>query len=79
MSSLAYDAIAAMGVLVRRRDVHQTYYPFSTSEILNTNGFIGIDGIFRFKSDRTVEKALAIMEIRNGQSNILKPALNKFH
>ena len=78
LSSLAYDAIAAMGVLVRKRDVHGTYYPFSTSEILNTNGFIGIDGIFRFKSNRTVEKALAVMEIRNGQPNILKPALNKF-
>ena len=77
-SSLAYDAIAAMGVLIRKRDFENRNYPFSLNDILTTNGFIGIDGIFRFKSDRTVEKAIAIAEIKNGRPIVIKPASNKF-
>ena len=47
-------------------------------EVMNINGFIGIDGIFRFKSDRTAEKTLAIVEINQGRTSILKSASNKF-
>jgi len=77
-SSLAYDAIALVGALIRKRDIEQSYYPFNTNEILNSNGFIGIDGIFRFKSDRTTEKELAIATIERSQPNILKLSPNKF-
>ena len=45
---------------------------------INYNGFIGIDGIFRFKSDQTTEKELAIATIERNQPNILKLSPNKF-
>ena len=77
-SSLAYDAIAAVGALIRKRDIEQSYYPFNTNEIVNSNGFIGIDGIFRFKSDRTTDKELAIATIERNQPNVLKLSPNKF-
>jgi ABC-type branched-subunit amino acid transport system substrate-binding protein len=77
-SSLAYDAIAVVGALIRKRDVEQNYNPFNTNEIVNSNGFIGIDGIFRFKSDQTTEKELAIATIERNQPNILKLSPNKF-
>ena len=77
-SSLAYDAIAAIGALIRKRDIEGGNYPFSIDQIVNPNGFIGIDGIFRFKSDRTTEKELAIATIERNQTTILKSAPNKF-
>ncbi len=77
-SSLAYDAVAALGVLIRKRNAEKSHYPFSMGEVMNINGFIGIDGIFRFKSDRTAEKTLAIVEINQGRTSILKSASNRF-
>ena len=77
-SNLAYDAVAAIGVLIGKRRITKTLHPFSARELTNSNGFIGIDGIFRFKPDGKIEKELAIVEIEKGRPNILKPPSNKF-
>ena len=77
-SNLAYDAVAAMGVLIRKRSITKSLHPLSTHELTNINGFIGVDGIFRFKPDGRIEKELSIVEVKNGRTNILRPAANKF-
>ena len=77
-SNLAYDAVAAMGVLIRKRSITKSLHPLNTKELTNINGFIGVDGIFRFKPDGRIEKALSIVEVIKGRTNILKPAANKF-
>jgi hypothetical protein len=39
---------------------------FSESALTNPSGFAGADGVFRFRSDGTNDRALAVYEIRNG-------------
>ena len=77
-SNLAYDAVAAMGVLIRKRSITKSLHPLNTNGLTNINGFIGVDGIFRFKPDGRIEKELSIVEVKKGRTNILKPAANKF-
>ena len=77
-SNLAYDAVAAMGVLIQKRSITKSLHPLNTNELTNINGFIGVDGIFRFKADGRIEKELSIVEVKKGRTNILKPAANKF-
>ena len=42
------------------------------------NGFLGVDGLFRLRSDGTVERGLALYTIRNGQFEVLDPAPARF-
>jgi len=44
----------------------------------DTNGFLGVDGLFRLRSDGTVERGLALYTIRNGQFEVLDPAPSRF-
>ena len=47
--------------------------------IADPNGFAGIDGIFRFRSDGMTERGLAVMQVGNGgQMNVVSPASNTF-
>ena len=34
-----------------------------TQELINRDGFLGVNGLFRFRDDGTAERSLAIMEI----------------
>ena len=76
-SNLTYDAIAALGVL-DKRPINRNLYQNKFSGLFNSNGFIGIDGIFRFNNDRIAEKELSVIQIINGQPNIIKKARNRF-
>ena len=46
--------------------------------VFNRNGFIGIDGIFRFNNDRIAEKELSIIQFISGKPKMLKQAKNRF-
>jgi hypothetical protein len=74
VAGLAYDGIAAIGALVRsgRSDA------LSSSALTQSSGFVGVNGIFRFRSDGTSERALAIAEIRNNQVVVIDPAPRRF-
>lgn len=56
LAAVAYDAAALVvalsedGVLV-------------TNELINRDGFLGVNGLFRFRDDGSAERSLAIMEI----------------
>jgi len=39
---------------------------FAEPVLTNPSGFSGADGVFRFKPDGTNDRALAVLEIRNG-------------
>ena len=47
---------------------------YSVTALTDENGFLGVDGIFRFLNDRTNERGLAIAEVRNKQVYIIDPA-----
>ncbi len=78
ISSLAYDATALAAILARA-GVTQTGKPaFDQRSISNPNGFSGVDGIFRFRSDGIVERGLAVLEYRNGAIVEIDPAPRTF-
>lgn len=60
LSSLAYDAVALAALL--SRDVGAE--GFRRAAIENPEGFAGSDGLFRFRADGSIERGLAIMEVR---------------
>ena len=72
LATLAYDATALSIVLARSGQ------PYTRQTLSNPNGFSGIDGIFRFTSEGLVERGLAILEIRNNSSVVVKQAPTSF-
>jgi hypothetical protein len=51
---------------------------FSEEVLTNATGFQGTDGIFRFRSDGTSERGLAVMEIQRGSTRVVNPAPRAF-
>ncbi len=78
LASLAYDATALAAILGRHGPQQQGRPAFDHSSITNPNGFAGIDGIFRFRSDGIVERGLAVLEFRNGRAVVIDDAPRTF-
>ena len=74
ISSLAYDGIAAIGAL---RATNSTD-PFHSLRLASPQGFTGANGVFRFKLDGSVERGLAVAEIRDYQVEIVSEAPRTF-
>lgn len=74
IAGLAYDAVAAVGALVRsgRSDA------LSREALTQGSGFAGVGGVFRLRPDGTNERALAVAEIRNRQVVVIDPAPRSF-
>lgn len=78
LATLAYDATALAAVLAQT-GLQSTGTPaFDTQSITNPNGFSGIDGIFRFRSNGLVERGLAILEFRGGRMVVIDEAPRTF-
>lgn len=74
IATLAYDAVALAAVLARSPGgPDYGYYAFTTE-----NGFIGIDGIFRFRPDGLTERGLAVLEVRRKGFRMLSPPRTTF-
>jgi ABC-type branched-subunit amino acid transport system substrate-binding protein len=73
-ASLAYDAVSLVAALVKTQGPNR----FSEEILANPSGFAGTDGVFRFRSDGTSERGLAIMEIGNGTARVINPAPRAF-
>jgi ABC-type branched-subunit amino acid transport system substrate-binding protein len=58
-ATLAYDAVALVAALSRTQGGKR----FTTEVLLNSSGFAGIDGLFRFRPDGTNERGLAVMRV----------------
>lgn len=70
LAALAYDAIAVSETLAR--DVGGT--GLSSASLERNDGFLGADGVFRFRHDGTVQRGLAILEVRPGAPAVIDPA-----
>lgn len=66
-ATLAYDAVALVAALARTQGGQR----FTTEVLTNTSGFAGIDGLFRFRSDGTNERGLAVMRAASGGGQIV--------
>ena len=72
--SLAYDAMALTAVLATNAQGPD----FSATALSDTNGFAGVDGLFRFGADGIAVRGLAVLEILPRGFKILDPAPKTF-
>jgi ABC-type branched-subunit amino acid transport system substrate-binding protein len=73
-ATLAYDAVALIAALVKTQGPGR----FSPETLTNPSGFAGIDGLFRFRSDGTNDRGLAVMRVAPGGAQIVVPAPKSF-
>ena len=73
-ATLAYDAVALIAALVKTQGAQR----FSEQILTNSSGFAGIDGIFRFRSDGTSERGLAVLRVTPNGGQIVSPAPKSF-
>ncbi|MGB0719233.1 MAG: penicillin-binding protein activator [Bdellovibrionales bacterium] len=78
LATLAYDATALAAVLAQRGLQSGGAPAFDRAAIMNPSGFFGIDGVFRFRPDGTVERGLAVLEFSRGQIRIIDDAPTTF-
>jgi len=74
LASLAYDAVSLVALLSSGAPYHR----FTTAALMDPNGFAGVNGIFRFKSDGTSERGLAVLEVTATGPLVVSPAPTTF-
>ena len=74
LATLAYDAVTLAAALARNGGPD----PFNQAALTNISGFNGADGVFRFRSDGTNERGLAVMEIADDAAKVISPAPRSF-
>lgn len=75
IATLGYDAV----LLVLR--VAQDWQPgsdFPTARMVGSDGFLGLDGPFRFRSDGVGERAMEVRRVGDGSVSIADPAPTRF-
>jgi hypothetical protein len=70
LATLSYDAVSLAAALSRAQGSQR----YSETVLTNPAGFAGADGVFRFRSDGTNDRALAVQEVRNGAAVTVSPA-----
>ncbi len=73
-ATLAYDAAILSLGLVRSAGARR----FSEQVLTNSDGFLGIDGIFRLRPNGTNQRGLAIYEVGSGTARLVEPAPRSF-
>jgi len=70
IATLSYDGVRLAAELTRT----SSGGPVPYEAITVPRGFVGIDGIFRFKQDGSNERGLAVMQVTSGGPRVLSPA-----
>lgn len=73
-ASLAYDATSLAAGLTARFGEQR----FAQATLTNPNGFIGIDGAFRFLSNGLNQRGLAVFQVNRGSAQMVEPAPKTF-
>jgi ABC-type branched-subunit amino acid transport system substrate-binding protein len=73
-ATLAYDAVALVAALVKTQGSQR----FSEQTLTNPSGFAGIDGLFRFRSDGTNQRGLAVLKVTPGGGQVVAPPPRAF-
>ncbi len=73
-ASLVYDGVTLAAGLIRSAGPQR----FQQSILTNRDGFIGIDGLFRFKSDGLNERGLAVYQLAGSGAQVISPAPRDF-
>lgn len=73
-ATLAYDGVTLAAGLVRSAGAQR----FSTRILTNRDGFIGIDGLFRFRPNGENERGLAVYQLTGSGVQVISPAPRDF-
>ena len=73
-ATLAYDAVSLVAALVKTQGQQR----FSEQVLTNSSGFSGIDGVFRFRTDGTNERALGVLRVSPSGGQVVSPAPKSF-
>ncbi len=73
-ATLAYDAVALIAALVKTQGAQR----FSPQVLTNPSGFSGINGLFRFRTNGTNERGLAVLRVTPSGGQIISPAPRSF-
>lgn len=74
IASLAYDGVALTATLAKIGGGEN----FSRDLITSSRGFVGVDGIFRLRSDGLTERGFSVMSVKNGRAIVIDPAPKSF-
>ena len=73
-ATLAYDAVALVAALVKTQGPQR----FSEQVLTNPSGFAGIDGLFRFRTDGSNQRGLAVMRVTPNGGQVISPPPRAF-
>ena len=73
-ATLAYDAVALVAALVKTQGPQR----FTPELLTNASGFVGIDGVFRFRPDGTNQRGLAVLRATPSGGQVIAPAPRTF-
>lgn len=74
LASLAYDAVSLAIAMARAPEGER----FSTGQITDSEGFQGMNGLFRFRSSGQIERGLAILEVTASGPRVVQSAPGRF-
>ena len=75
IATLGYDSVL-LALRVAREWEPGT--PFPTGQLLDTGGFLGLDGAFRFQSNGVGERAFEVREVGDGSVSVVEEAPRQF-
>jgi branched-chain amino acid transport system substrate-binding protein len=73
-ATLAYDAVALVAALVKTQGAQR----FSEPVLTSPSGFAGIDGLFRFRTDGTNQRGLAVLRVTRSGGQVISPPPRTF-
>jgi ABC-type branched-subunit amino acid transport system substrate-binding protein len=74
VAGFAYDAVLAVGALLRDARAVGVEHPFSAEAITRPQGFVGSRGAFRLREDGGNDRALAVFEVQQAGFLVRDPA-----
>lgn len=75
IATLGYDAVL---LTLRIARDWQPGRPFPAAMLRDADGFLGLDGAFRFGRANVVERAMEVREVKGGAVTVVDPAPGKF-
>jgi ABC-type branched-subunit amino acid transport system substrate-binding protein len=74
LAALAYDALSLVALI----GAGQPYHRFTENALTDPNGFSGVDGIFRFNTNGSIDRGLSVLAVRPGGFDVISPAPETF-
>src|SRR5690606_8154666 len=75
IATLGYDAVLLTLRIARDWSVGSD---FPTAQMLANDGFLGLDGPFRFRNDGVGERAMEVRQVGNGAVSVVDAAPTRF-